>query len=105
MFSNKEIYLLTIVPLAKNLFCKNVIVDGCSPGLNEEYSICSNKCRESCKFRAGEGGVSCTLYMCQAGCFCKRGYGRDSAGNCVPISKCLGMCKRCSSFCENLNVV
>ena len=70
----------------------NVIIEGCSPGINEEYSTCGSKCKESCEYQAGRGGVICSL-GCEKGCFCKRGYGRDTAGNCVPTSKCPGMRK------------
>ena len=55
-------------------------------GANEESSTCGNACSETCAARTGSG-VVCTA-DCQTGCFCIRGYARNTAGNCVPISQC-----------------
>ena len=53
---------------------------------NEILSTCGNSCTEpSCELRYTY--LPCWK-NCEVGCFCKKGYARDSNGECIRESKC-----------------
>ena len=51
---------------------------------NEMFTLCGTPCSETCE---GQEGQQCPD-VCQVGCFCKQGFVRNSAGNCVPAATC-----------------
>ncbi|CAF1214853.1 unnamed protein product [Adineta ricciae] len=52
---------------------------------NEEYNECGTACQESCTYKPS----FCT-YQCVSGCFCKKGFVRqtDDKSKCVPQTRC-----------------
>ncbi|XP_053546165.1 serine protease inhibitor swm-1 isoform X2 [Bombina bombina] len=80
--------------------CDSVQCDG----LNEEFNSCGTYCEVTCANRH-EPPRPCVA-ACNAKCFCKPGYLRNSAGVCVPESQCERKCYRpnetynsCGSYC------
>ncbi|UYV78424.1 hypothetical protein LAZ67_16001304 [Cordylochernes scorpioides] len=57
--------------------------DKCAGKPNEEYSTCGNKCTENCR-----GDLMRCTSECQVGCFCKKGFKRNSDGVCVKSDLC-----------------
>ncbi|XP_063696516.1 mucin-6-like [Culicoides brevitarsis] len=75
-------------------------------GINEFYTNCGNNCTDQCH----SNEKTCRDTECQAGCFCRNGYKRNSAGICVPPKQCF--CNdeteeykagdRCCESCEQI---
>ena len=55
------------------------------PGDNEKYSTCGNLCEDFCEPKFDVDNCPMT---CETGCFCKKGYKRNAADQCVLIEKC-----------------
>uniref|UniRef100_A0A182K3X6 TIL domain-containing protein n=1 Tax=Anopheles christyi TaxID=43041 RepID=A0A182K3X6_9DIPT len=49
----------------------------------EEYTTCGNSCAEKCR----NSKTQCPT-VCQVGCFCIKGYSRNTNGACVPSHMC-----------------
>lgn len=59
-------------------------ISGRCTGPNEKYDGCGSHCPATCANR--EPGPC--IDSCKAGCFCKQGYLRNSAGICVKEKNC-----------------
>ncbi|XP_063706434.1 venom serine protease inhibitor-like [Culicoides brevitarsis] len=63
---------------------------------NEVFETCSNSCKDSCDYKAGE--VLCPQ-VCLKGCYCKAGLCRSDMGECVPICPKNEHWNTCPSAC------
>ncbi|XP_023213510.1 mucin-6-like [Centruroides sculpturatus] len=85
-------------------------------GLNEEYSTCKEVCPDTCE-NYGTKRI-CDWWQCESGCQCKKGFVRDSNGDCIKPTQCTNptVCNRqgeeysecgkadyCQLTCENIN--
>ncbi|CAL1267801.1 unnamed protein product [Larinioides sclopetarius] len=96
-------------PCTKGCFCKPGFVRGpdgrcifpafCPVvcGENEEFKECGPACPVTCSNNTAQ--LQCPL-PCVKGCFCREGYVRDSAGNCILPQFCPVVCKRNEEFKE-----
>lgn len=51
---------------------------------NEEYKQCGSPCQPTCE----EQEEMACMAKCEPGCFCKKGFVRDSNGKCVDKRQC-----------------
>jgi Trypsin Inhibitor like cysteine rich domain len=80
---------------------------------NQEYKDCGpyKTCEKTCD-NPTAAGIPCPK-ICVKGCFCKNGFVKNEAGNCVPLSQCPPKCplnevhrdcgphKSCVGTCQN----